>query len=108
MYKRQVLFAFGHSVTAGLVTLVVFLLYTQLENHVLNPIIMSRTARVNPLMVFVSVLVGAEVGAWLGGLFGGFVGVLLAVPGAATLQVLARETWATVRPAPSAADPPDG
>jgi len=103
-----VLFAFGHSVTAGLVTLVVFLLYTQLENHVLNPIIMSRTARVNPLMVFVSVLVGAEVGAWLGGLFGGFVGVLLAVPGAATLQVLARETWATVRPAPSAADPPDG
>ena len=93
-----VLFAFGHSVTAGVVTLIVFLAYTQLENHVLNPLVMSRTAKINPLAVFVAVLVGAEVGAWVGGAFGGFVGVLLAVPGAATAQVLGREVWALVRP----------
>ncbi len=93
-----VLFAFAHSTPAGLVTLIVFLAYTQLENHVLNPLIMSRTARINALAVFVAVLIGAEVGAWLGGVFGGFVGVLLAVPGAATAQVLSREIWALVRP----------
>ena len=86
-----VLFAFGHSVGAGVTTLVVFLVYTQLENHLLNPLVMSRTVRINPLTVFVGVLVGAEVGSWIGGLFGGFVGVLLAVPVSATIQTLVRE-----------------
>ncbi|MFI5036667.1 MAG: AI-2E family transporter [Acidimicrobiales bacterium] len=86
-----VLFAFGHSLTAGIVTLVVFLAYTQVENHVLNPLVMSRTVRLNPLWVFVAVLVGAEVGAWVGGLFGGFLGVLLAIPAAATIHAFIRE-----------------
>src|SRR6202034_2184450 len=62
-----VLFAFGHSLTAGIVTLVVFLIYTQTENHVLNPIIMSRTVKVNPLLVLLSILIGAEIGSWIGG-----------------------------------------
>jgi hypothetical protein len=35
-----VLFAFGHSFSAGIVTAVVFLLYTQLDNHVLSPLVM--------------------------------------------------------------------
>lgn len=95
-----VLFAFGHSFSAGIITAVVFVVYTQLENHVLNPMVMSRTVKVNPLTVFVAVLIGAEVGAWVGGLFGGFVGVLLAVPAAATLQVLIIETWTSTRPTP--------
>lgn len=95
-----VLFAFGHSFSAGVITAVVFVVYTQLENHVLNPMVMSRTVKVNPLTVFVAVLIGAEVGAWVGGLFGGFVGVLLAVPAAATLQVLIIETWTSTRPTP--------
>ena len=45
-----VLFAFAHSVTSGIVVLIVFLAYTQIENHVLNPIVMSRTVRINPLL----------------------------------------------------------
>jgi predicted PurR-regulated permease PerM len=93
-----VLFAFGHSTSAGIVTAIVFLAYTQVENHVLNPVVMGRTVRLNPLTVFIAVLVGAEVGAWVGGLFGGFVGVLLAVPAAATIQVIVRELWTTTRP----------
>ena len=83
-----VLFAFGHTTGAGIVTLIVFLVYTQIENHILNPLIMGRTTRVSPLAVFVAVLVGAELGDWLAGLFGGFVGVLIAVPIAASLQVI--------------------
>jgi predicted PurR-regulated permease PerM len=93
-----VLFALGHSLTAGVVTAVVFLAYTQIENHILNPVVMSRTVKLNPLTVFVAVLVGAEVGAWVGGLFGGLIGVLLAVPAAATLQVIVIEAWTTTEP----------
>ncbi|MGH3285312.1 MAG: AI-2E family transporter, partial [Streptosporangiaceae bacterium] len=42
-----VLFAFfSQGLTAGVVTLVVFLIYTQVENHILNPVIMSRTVKI--------------------------------------------------------------
>jgi predicted PurR-regulated permease PerM len=93
-----VLFAFGHSTTAGIVVAVIFIIYTQIENHALNPVVMSRTVKINPLTVLVAVLIGAELGAWVGGLFGGFVGVLLAVPAAAAIQVLIRELWTSSAP----------
>jgi predicted PurR-regulated permease PerM len=99
-----VLFAAGHSLTAGIVTLVVFLLYTFFENHILNPIVMSRTVKVNPLLVFIAVLIGADIGSWVGGLFGGFVCVLLAIPVAGSIQVVIREIWRATAPA-DAADP---
>jgi predicted PurR-regulated permease PerM len=107
-----VLFALGHSLTAGLVTLIVFLVYTQIENHVLNPVVMSRTVKVNPLLVLVSILVGASLGSWIGGFFGGFVAALLAIPIAGATQVVVRELWndtATTEPpqiATTAGEPP--
>jgi predicted PurR-regulated permease PerM len=90
-----VLFAFAatESVTVGVVTLIVFMIYTQLENHVLNPIVMSKTVRISPLLVLISVLVGASLGSLVGGLFGGFVAALLAIPAAGALQVIVREAW---------------
>jgi predicted PurR-regulated permease PerM len=93
-----VLFAFSHSLTAGIVVFVVFIVYTQLENHVLNPIVMSRTVKVNPLLVLIAILVGASVGDIVGGFFGGFVGTLLAIPVAGSIQVIAREAWQTTAP----------
>ena len=90
-----VLFAAGHSLTAGVITLVVFLVYTQFENHVLNPIVMSRTVKVNPLLVLVSILVGASIGSAIGGIFGAFVAAFLAIPSAGAIQVLVREVWIT-------------
>jgi predicted PurR-regulated permease PerM len=95
-----VLFAAGHSLTAGIVTLVVFLVYTQVENHILNPVIMSRTVRINPLLVLLSILVAASIGSWIGGLFGGFVAALLAIPAAGALQVVVAETWRATAPPP--------
>jgi predicted PurR-regulated permease PerM len=88
-----VLFAVAHSLVAGIVVLVVFLVYTQVENHVLNPIVMSKTVKVNPLLVLVSILVGASIGDWIGGIFGAFVAALLAIPAAGAIQVLVREAW---------------
>jgi predicted PurR-regulated permease PerM len=101
-----VLFALGHSLTAGIVTAAAFLIYQQIENHVLNPVIMSRTANVNPLLVLLSLLVAASVGDWVGGFFGSFVGALLAIPAAAALQVITRELWrASAQPSAGPAGP---
>jgi len=88
-----VLFALGHSLTAGIVTAAAFIIYQEIENHVLNPVVMSRTANVNPLLVLLSLLIGTSVGDWVGGFFGSFVGALLAIPAAGALQVIARELW---------------
>jgi predicted PurR-regulated permease PerM len=99
-----VLFAFTHSLAAGIVTAVVLLIYWQLENRVLNPMVMSKTVRVNPLLIFVSVIVGAGIGSWVGGIFGGFAAGLIAIPAAAALQSVVRELRrAPVGPAPEAA-----
>jgi len=96
-----VLFAATHSLTAGIITLVVFLVYTQIENHILNPVVMSKTVKVNPLLVLLSILIGASIGSWIGGTFGAFVAALLAIPTAGALQVVGREFWqstATAQP----------
>jgi predicted PurR-regulated permease PerM len=93
-----VIFAAFNSLTAGIVTLVVFVVYTQIENHVLNPVIMSKTVRISPLLVLVSVLVAASIGDWVGGLFGGFVAALLAIPLAGAFQVIVREAWRLTAP----------
>ena len=97
-----VLFAlFAKGLTAGIITLIVFLVYTQIENHILNPVIMSKTVRISPLLVLVSVLVAASLGDWVGGLFGGFVAALLAIPAAGALQVITREAWRLTAPPPA-------
>ena len=104
-----VLFALTQGLAAGLVTLIVFLLYTQIENHVLNPLIMSRTVRINPLLVLISILVGASIGSWISGIFGGFVVALLSIPLAGALQVIVREMWRSTDPAvldSAVVDPP--
>ena len=96
-----VLFAATHSLTAGIITLVVFLVYTQIENHILNPVVMSKTVNVNPLLVLLSILIGASIGSWIGGTFGAFVAALLAIPTAGAIQVVSREFWqstATAQP----------
>jgi predicted PurR-regulated permease PerM len=86
-----VLFATVHSLTAGIVTLAVFVIYTLVENHVLNPLVMSRTVKISPLLVLVSILAGAPIGNWIGGLFGGFVAGLIAIPIAGAIQAIVRE-----------------
>jgi predicted PurR-regulated permease PerM len=76
-----VLVAFLHSTTSGIVVLGFFIAYQQFENHVLQVTIMSRSVKLNPLAVLVSVLVGVE-------LFG-ILGALLAIPAAGVIQVIA-------------------
>jgi predicted PurR-regulated permease PerM len=72
--------AFLTSTTAGIVVVVFFIVYQQLENHALQPTIYSRTVRLSPLTVLIAVLIGASVA--------GVLGVLGAIPIAGAIQVL--------------------
>ncbi len=78
-----VLAAFLQNSTAGIIALVFFIVYQQFENSVLQTTVMSRTVKVNPLVVLLSVLFGVE-------LFG-LMGALLAIPLAGSVQVLFKE-----------------
>lgn len=71
---------FLHSVTAGIVLLIFFVLYQQIENHVIQPIVYSRTVQLSPLTILISVLIGAHLA--------GVLGALAAIPVAGTVQVL--------------------
>jgi predicted PurR-regulated permease PerM len=68
---------------------------------------MSRTVKVNPLLVLLSLLIGTSIGDWIGGFFGSFVAALLSIPVAGALQVITRELWqATAWPGPPDSEPP--
>jgi predicted PurR-regulated permease PerM len=71
--------SFATSTTAGIVMVVVVIVYQQVENHLLQPIIYGRTVDLSPLAVLIAVLVGAQVA--------GVLGALGAIPIAGTLQV---------------------
>jgi predicted PurR-regulated permease PerM len=86
-----VIIAAIHSVPAGIVMLIVFLAYQQVENHVLNPVIMSKTVRLNPFWVLIAVLVGAALGGKIGADLGTFVGALIGIPVGGAIQVVIRE-----------------
>jgi predicted PurR-regulated permease PerM len=60
-----------------------FILYGQLEGSVLSPLIFRRTVHINPLVTTVAILFMAE--------FMGLPGAIIAVPAAATAQILVRE-----------------
>ena len=77
-----VLAAYLYSPTAGIVSLVFFIVYQQVENGLIYPWIMARKVNVNPLVVLLSVLAGAE-------LFG-ILGALLAVPVSGAILVIAK------------------
>ena len=82
--------------TTAIVVGVFFLVYQQLENHLIQPLVYGRTVQLSPLAVLVAVLIGAQIA--------GVLGALGAIPIAGGLQVLLVD-WRRSRldavPAPS-------
>jgi predicted PurR-regulated permease PerM len=66
--------------TIGIVVAVVFVVYQQLENHIVQPLVYGRTVQLSPLAVLISVLIGAQVA--------GILGALGAIPVAGAIQVV--------------------
>jgi predicted PurR-regulated permease PerM len=76
---------FGDFPTDTIVWLVVFVVYQQIENNVIQPVVYRRTVNVHPLIVIVSILVGSTLL--------GVLGALVAIPVAATIQIVALDAW---------------
>jgi predicted PurR-regulated permease PerM len=97
---------FLHSTSAGIVLIIFFVVYQQVENHVLQPLVYGRTVQLSPLIVLISVLMGAELA--------GVIGALGAIPIAGAIQVIVVDWLAHRRrnileppgPPPSAAELP--
>jgi predicted PurR-regulated permease PerM len=64
---------------------IVVIVYQQIENNVLSPIVYRRTVQVLGILVLISVLIGATLG--------GVIGALMAIPVAAAIQIVARDVW---------------
>jgi predicted PurR-regulated permease PerM len=60
-----------------------FIVYQQLENHLLQPVIYRRTVAMSPVIVLIAVLIGADLA--------GIIGALIAIPIAGALQVILTE-----------------
>ncbi|WP_242595287.1 AI-2E family transporter [Corallococcus exiguus] len=67
----------------ALAVFIYFLLYGQLEGNVMAPLVFKRTVHVNPLVTLLAVLFCVELA--------GIVGAVVAVPVAATVQIIVRE-----------------
>jgi predicted PurR-regulated permease PerM len=88
--------AFLDSTTSGIIILIFFVIYQQIENQILQPVVYGRTVQLSPLAVLIAVLIGSELA--------GVIGALAAIPVAGALQVILVD-WLTHRRARASADP---
>ncbi len=93
-----ILFAVSQSLVVGIVTLAVCVAYNLVESHILIPVVVSKTVRISPLLIVVSVLIGASIGSLISGPFGALVAALLAIPTAGVIQIVVREMWQATAP----------
>jgi predicted PurR-regulated permease PerM len=87
--------AFIHSIPAGIIVVVFFIVYQQVENHLLQPLVYGRTVQLSPLAVLISILIGAELA--------GILGALGAIPVAGSIQVVVNDWLAHRHEHPSTA-----
>lgn len=79
--------ALSQSFTLGIITLVLYIIIQQTENHILIPNIMKKATGLNPLVTLVAVL--------LGGRLAGIVGVILSVPIATIISIILADFFST-------------
>lgn len=83
-----VLVALTDSLALGLYVLLLFIIIQQLENNIFVPAVMSLTTSLDPVVILIALLIGAQVF--------GFIGLILAVPAAVLLQELV-EGWSEAK-----------
>ena len=74
--------AYG-GIPAGLISVIFFIVYQQIENNILQPLVYSKSVSISPLVVGIA--------AVCGGVLGGFFGALVAIPVAASIQILVKD-----------------
>ena len=90
--------AFFSGWPTGVAVAAYFIVYQQVENHFVQPLVMRRTTSLNPLLVLIAVLLGAQLL--------GILGALIAIPVGSMIKILIQDWWAhrTPRPAQPADD----
>lgn len=78
-----IIVGFFVSPLTGVLLLVYFVVYQQVENNLLQPLVYGRSVHLHPLAIFLAVLIGAELL--------GILGALLAIPTAEIIRILAVE-----------------
>ena len=94
---------FGDFPTDTIIWVIWAIVYQQIENNLIQPQVQKRTVKVNGFIVLVSVLFGATLL--------GVLGALVAIPIAASIQIIVREWWEyrrETRIVSPAEPPPDG
>lgn len=91
--------AFFSGWPVGVGVAIYFVLYQQIENHFVQPVVMRRTTSLNPLVVLVAVLVGAQLL--------GILGALLAIPAASMIKIVVSDWWSYRHPPPPPEPPPE-
>ncbi len=85
-WSLAVLVAFIHFGRVGAIFVLGIVIIIQwLENNILVPVIMNKSLGVNPIVIFISMIIG--------GLVIGFVGILLAVPIAVIITLMLEKTF---------------
>lgn len=68
------------NVTAAVVITLFIIVYQQIENNVVIPLVQKQTVKMTPLAILIALLIG--------GAIGGVIGTLLAIPAAALIKVI--------------------
>jgi predicted PurR-regulated permease PerM len=77
--------AFATDVTSGVICVIFYIAYQQLENYLIYPKVMARTVAIPGAVTVIAALIGASLL--------GVIGALLAIPTAASILLLVREVW---------------
>ena len=72
--------------TLALLVVALYAIVQQFENHLIHPLVVTRVVGVPPLLVILSLIIGAQLA--------GFLGILLSIPVAATIQELVKDVKA--------------
>jgi predicted PurR-regulated permease PerM len=91
--------AFHDFPTTLIIWLVLFVVYQQLQDRVIQPLLYRSAVQIHPAVAIVSILVGAELA--------GILGALLAIPTAASIGVLIDEGIRWRRETGEAGEPPE-
>ena len=78
-----VAFGFLDSFTTGLMVTGFYVIIQQFENHLIYPLVVRKVVGVSPIVVIISLIIGAK--------FAGFLGIILAIPVATALMEFASD-----------------
>ena len=85
-----IIIAYFQEPLLGLLTLGLFVIIQQLENHLIYPVVVRKTVGVHPIIVILAIMIGGQIG--------GFFGILLSIPLSAVVVEISNDITARKRP----------